>query len=87
MNTALLRAATRHADGTRYWTIPGAPNAAKLVPGNRSFWNVAAFHWPHYEANRATPDWIMRGVRLDWHRSIAKAEARKLIAAYTAANA
>lgn len=80
---AILKAARRNADGTRYWIIPGAPNAAKLVPGARSLWNVPGFWWPHYEAKDGRePGWIVRGVRLDWHRSIAKAGALELIARF-----
>lgn len=77
MNTVLLRAATRSPDGTRTWAIPGHPlGPAQLVPAVSSIFGAPAFHWPH----GAT----LRGVRLDWHRSIAKAAARELIAAYEA---
>lgn len=82
MNVTLLRAARRYRDGTRSWSIPGAPNAAKLIPTGKSFWQTApSFSWPHQQPNG---DWIMRSVRLDWHRSIAKAGARELIATYEA---
>ena len=82
MNTILLRAARRYSNGTREWLIPGAGNSAKLSP--RSFWgdDVPAFAWPHKDAEGHE---VLRKVRLDWHRSIAKAEARKLIAAYSEA--
>jgi hypothetical protein len=71
MNTSLLRMARRHRDGTRYWTISGAAQQAKLVPAARSSWNVATFYWPESDG--------VRGVRLDWHRSIARKAAQRLI--------
>lgn len=77
MKTALLRAARRHSSGTRYWTVPGAPNDAKLVPASRSLWPAPAFHWPYF--NAAHGAWEIRGVRLDWHRAMAKAAARELL--------
>lgn len=76
MNAKLLRKATRHRDGVRTWTVPGAPNAVKLVPASKSQWGVPAVFWPALDNDG---NWIMRGVRLDWHRGIAKAELRKLI--------
>ncbi len=46
MNTALLRAARRGKSGTRSWAIPGAPNAAKLLPTGKSHWpDAASFSW------------------------------------------
>jgi hypothetical protein len=76
MNTRLLRLARRHSDGVRQWSVPGAPNAVKLVPGRLTVWGIMAAHWPAIDKDG---DWIMRGCRLDWHRSVAKAEIRKLI--------
>lgn len=81
MNTVLLRAARRHSNGTRFWIIPGMGNATKLSPARHSIWNAPSFSWPCTD-NRGE---MIRSVRLDWHRAIAKAEARKLIAAYEVA--
>jgi len=77
VNTVLLRAAHRDANGVRRWTIPGASNQARLLPASLSQWPAPSFSWPHGD--------VVRGVRLDWHRNIAKAAARELIAAFEAA--
>lgn len=76
MNTRLLRLAKRTSSGVRLWIVPGAPNALKLVPGRLTVWGVAAVHWPAIDHRG---DWCIRGCRLDWHRSLAKSEIRKLI--------
>lgn len=81
MNTALLRLAQRHRDGTRRWAVPGAPHAVTLTPSHRSFWNAPSLSWPALDSNGF---WHRKGVRLDWHRSIAKPEIRKLIASCAA---
>ena len=77
MNTALLRMATKDHDGVRRWSVPGAPNQARLVPADKSFWKATAFHWPCPDPKGG---WMMRGCRLDWHRGMAKSVARSLIA-------
>lgn len=76
MDTALLKLARRHTNGTRSWTVPGFGNGVKLIP-KHSFWDAPALSWPHIEADGSE---VLRTVRLDWHRGIAKAEIRKLIA-------
>jgi hypothetical protein len=82
MNTTLLRASRRHRSGARLWLIPGAPNAARLIPTGSIWGDVPSFSWPH-----RLPDgsWVVRGVRLDWHRHIAKQAARDIIAMYETA--
>lgn len=78
MNTTLLRASKRYANGCRSWVVPGAPNRARLVPGSQSMWpGHASFSWPFQETDG---HWIMRTVRLDWHRSIARQAIRDIIA-------
>lgn len=72
----LLRTAKRMPDGSRRWIVPGKPNAVTLRPSTASLWAAPSLSWPHGETQRS--------VRLDWHRSIAKAGARELIATYEA---
>lgn len=76
MNTALLRLARRHRSGTRYWSVPGFPNQAKLIPSALTMhgWG-AAFHWP----DRDDKGDLMRGVDLARHRMIAVQAARNLL--------
>lgn len=81
---AILRASRRYRNGVREWVIPGAPNAVKLLPTGKSMWpDAASFSWPW---RKPDGEWILRGVRLDWHRSIAKAAALEIIAGMTADN-
>lgn len=79
MDATWLKIARRHnRSGVRSWSVPGFDNAVRLVPGRRSSFGVATIHWPCRDA-QGHPQ--IRGVRLDWHRSTAKAEIRKLIEA------
>ena len=78
MNTVLLRAALRHPiRGTRTWIVPGFGNVAVLRPSSQSLWDAPSFSWPCLDKDGAE---VVRTVRLDWHRGIAKAEARKILA-------
>lgn len=79
MNTTLLRLARRNADGIRYWSIPGAPNEAALIPGKLSMWGVPAFRWPELVTKGDETYWQVRSVRLDWHRSVAKKHIREIL--------
>jgi len=80
MNTTLLRLATRHRDGCRTWQVPYREQRVIVVPASRSFWpGSMSVSWPTRDGTR--------GVRLDWHKSIAKAELRKIIAESEAPNA
>jgi hypothetical protein len=81
MNTVLLRTARRSSDGARYWRVPGAPNKAVLLPPSLSMWpGAASFTWPWQNAKG---DWVQCTVRLDWHRDIAKAAVRGILAKCT----
>lgn len=78
MDATWLKIARRHnRSGVRSWTVPGFDNAIRLAPGRSSMFGAAALHWPCRDAQGHQQ---VRGVRLDWHRSIAKAEIRRLIA-------
>lgn len=77
MNVNLLRLARRHASGVRAWRIPGAGNAAKIVPASKSWWpGTMAVYWPSVDPRNGEE--CLRGARLDWHKSIIRAELRKL---------
>ena len=77
MNTALLKLARRHRDGCRIWIVPGAENAAMLIPASRTLpdWGPA-FHWPDVDGNG---DPLRRGVDLNRHRGIARRAVRQLL--------
>ena len=77
MDTTLLRMSRRHPNGSRSWIVPGMANSVELIP-RHSFWDAPALSWPHIGPDGSE---VRRSVRLDWHRSIAKAEIRKLIGA------
>ena len=76
MNDALLRLARRRRNGERQWSVPGMPHAVTATPGRRSFFGTLAVHWP---AREASGEWAVRGARVDWHRTVIKAEIRKLM--------
>lgn len=76
MNTRLLRLGRRHRDGSRQWAVPGAPNAIKMLPAHMSLWGVRSVSWPALDRDGS---WMIRGCRLDWHRSVAKNEITKLL--------
>lgn len=75
MNVALLRLARLHPGRIRVWTVPGAPHPVKLLPGRVSLWGVPAVSWPHLDG----AEWVLRSVRLDWHRTVARGAIKKLI--------
>lgn len=76
MNTTLLRLGRRYK-GSISFEVPGAPHNITLNPPARSFWHTWSVKWPAIDRDA----WCLRGCRLDWHRAMAKAELRKIIAA------
>lgn len=77
MNVTLLRLARRDRNGVRSWIVPGSFNVAKLLPAARSTWGVPAFYWPDLDPRDGSQ--MTRGVRLDWHRGIARRAALGLV--------
>lgn len=67
----------RFSDGRIDWHVPGAPHAITYRP-NDSRWNAPSLSWPTTDPRDG--HWTLRAVRLDWHKGIAKAELRKLLA-------
>lgn len=77
MNTAILKLGLRGRRGLRYWVLKSGQRVT-VLDGTMSMWPGAmSASWPHQGGRRA--------VRLDWHRAIAKAELRAIIAAENAA--
>lgn len=77
MDISLLRLATRNGS-TRTWIVPGTPHAFKVSHANpRDLWlgQSATAFWPWKRPGQDT--WEVRGVRLDWHHSIARQAARE----------
>lgn len=82
MNATLLRASERYADGCRSWAVPGTPNRVRVVTASCSMWPGAmSISWPY---RKPDGEWIVRSVRLDWHRPIAKQAIREILASATA---
>jgi hypothetical protein len=74
MNTAILKLGIRGRGHSRYWVLKSGERVTVLGPGAHSFWPAAmSASWPHGGGRRS--------VRLDWHKAIAKAELRAIIAA------
>ena len=78
MNVNILRLSRRDKSGARFWIVPGFGNGAKVLPASRSLWpETMSAHWPAKDRNG---DEILRGARLDWHKSLIKNEIRMLLA-------
>lgn len=80
MNTKLLRLVRYHRSSCpSAWVfyVPGHANPVTLH-FNHPLWKVPAVTWPHRES-RSSGGEIVRGARLDWHRSVVKSELRALI--------
>lgn len=76
MNVALLKLADRYRDGEWRWSVPGYGNGVTYLPEALSIrgWG-ASVRWPiRDDKGEAT-----RAVDLDRHRTLAKAEIRKLL--------
>lgn len=79
MNTALLKLARRDSRGTRYWTVPGWHNEAKLVRSAHTGkgWGPA-FHWPMMDPYHPGEQ-IVYSVCLTRHIKLARRYARELL--------
>lgn len=79
MNTTLLRLVRyprRSSRNAWVWSVPGSGNPV-VLHFEHSFWRVPAVTWP--AKDRRDGSEIVRGARLDWHRSVVKNELRALI--------
>ena len=72
MKTNILRLAKRGPHGARTWYLPRRGCVILMHAGESgTFPSAPAITWPYGEG--------CRGVRLDWHWRVAKAEIHKLL--------
>ena len=77
MDISILKSATRDNKGIRRWKVAGFSNGAKYLPSSQSMWKTPAVYWPARDERGE----MVRGARLDLHKSVIKSEIKAMMLA------